>query len=97
MGLEELFTYESLSDTETNEKTQLNNSFSIEEWQSEEVEESEAVMEKTAQIEPSVSKPRTIEAKVESKSYSFFKLKPIYLSFFLISVGGLWITITDSP
>ena len=97
MGLEELFTSESLFDTKTSKETQPNNSFSIEEWQSEEVEESKAAMEKTAQVEPSVSKPRTIETKVESKSYSFFKLKPIYLSFFLISVGGLWITITDSP
>ena len=53
-------------------------------------------MEEIAQAEPSVSKPRTIEVKVESKSYSFFRLKPISLLFFLISVGGLWITMTDS-
>ena len=97
MGLEECFTSESLSDTETSEETQSKNSSSVEEWQSEEVEECEAAMEETSQVEPSVSKPRTIEAKVESKSYSFFRLKPISLLFFLISVGCLWITITDSP
>ena len=97
MGLEEFFTSESLSDTETSEEIQPNNSFSVEEWQSEEVEENEAAMEEIAQVEPSVSKPRTIEVKVESKSYSFFILKPISLLSFLISVGGLWIIITDSP
>ena len=97
MGLKECFTFESLFDTETTEETQPNNSFYVEEWQSEEVEESEVVMEEIAQVEPSVSKPRTIEVKVESKSYSFFRLKPIFLLFFLILVGGLWITITDSP
>ena len=96
MGLKEFFTSESLSDTETNEEIQPNNSFSVEEGQSEEVEENEAAMEEIAQVEPSVSKPRTIEVKVESKSYSFFRLKPISLLFFLILVGGLWI-ITDSP
>ena len=92
MGLEECFTSESLFDTETNEETQSKNSSSDEEWQSEEVEESEAALEETSQVEPSVSKPRTIEAKVESKSYSFFRLKPISLLFFLISIGCLWIT-----
>ena len=53
-------------------------------------------MEETTQVEPTVSKPRTIEEKMESKSYSFFILKLVSLLFFLISVGCLWITITYS-
>ena len=96
MGLEECFTSESLFDTETSEEKKPNNSFSVEEWNSEEVEESEVAMEEIAQVEPSVSKQRTIEVKVESKSYSFFRLKPISLLSFLISIGSLWISMTDS-
>ena len=48
MGLEEFFTSESLSNTETNEEIQPNNSFSVEEGQIEEVEENEAAMEEIA-------------------------------------------------
>nr|CAN75064.1 hypothetical protein VITISV_025472 [Vitis vinifera] len=105
--LEDSFIFESLSDTETPEDTQSEDSSSVElEGQNEEVEESEAALTETAQEEPNVSEPnpidirtsngRALEAKGVSKSYSSFRLKPIFVLLLLL-VGCLCIPITDSP
>ncbi|KAJ9705361.1 hypothetical protein PVL29_003415 [Vitis rotundifolia] len=106
--LEDSFIFESLSDTETPEDTQSEDSSSVEleEGQNEEVEESEAALAETAQEEPNVSEPnpidirtsngRAFEAKGVSKSYSSFRLKPIFVLLLLL-VGCLCIPITDSP
>ena len=95
--LEDYFTSESLSDTETTEETESENSFSTElmERQNEEVEESEAALEETARVEPNVSEP--FEAKVVGQSHSVFRLRPISLLLFVLLVWCLWIPPTDSP